>query len=190
MFAGFGPNILRWTVNDSVYPALMCLSAASSRVRNGGQHSYTEGGYKPTWEGPTPCKMISKRSSSRAIWGQASPTQSQEHRLLRADLILAFNIFEGEVDVNPSEFFCLPTDCCKDQATFDAGALPSLPGYWNFRTDSQHMLVTGHQHFFSSQLFFYMHDATLSGTELRCTLAEKAKHGHLIVVFSTKCDVY
>ncbi len=30
---------------------------------------------------------------------------SLERRRLRADLILAFKIFKGEVDLNPSEFF-------------------------------------------------------------------------------------
>ncbi len=33
---------------------------------------------------------------------------SQERRRLRADLILAFKIFKGEVDLNPSEFFLRP----------------------------------------------------------------------------------
>ncbi len=33
---------------------------------------------------------------------------SLERRRLRADLILAFKIFKGEVDLNPSEFFLRP----------------------------------------------------------------------------------
>ncbi len=33
---------------------------------------------------------------------------SLEHRRHRADLILAFNIFKGEVDLNPSDFFLRP----------------------------------------------------------------------------------
>ncbi len=33
---------------------------------------------------------------------------SLERRHLRADLILAFNIFKGEVDLNPSDFFLHP----------------------------------------------------------------------------------
>ncbi len=53
---------------------------------------------------------------------------SQERRRLRADLILAFNIFKGEVDLNPPGFFLHPEpgyegtsiDYCKDQAVFDA----------------------------------------------------------------------
>ncbi len=77
-----------WTMQDNVYPALLCLSAASSRVCNRGQRPNTEGGYKPTWEGPTPCNTASERSSSRAIWGKASPTQP--------------------LDLNPSEFFLRP----------------------------------------------------------------------------------
>ncbi len=60
-----------------------------------------------------------------------------ERRLLRADLILAFNIFKREVDLNPFEFFLrppepvyegTPTDYCKDQAVFGEGAVPSLSG--------------------------------------------------------------
>ncbi len=60
---------------------------------------------------------------------------SLERRRLRADLILTFNIFKGEVDLNTSEFFLrppepvyegTPTDCCKDQAVFDEGAVPFL----------------------------------------------------------------
>ncbi len=35
-FAVLGPKILLLTIKDSVYPALLCLSAASSRVCNGG----------------------------------------------------------------------------------------------------------------------------------------------------------
>ncbi len=57
---------------------------------------------------------------------------SLERRHLRPDLILAFKIFKVEVDIKPSKFL-LPepvyegtsTDYCKDQAVFDAGALPS-----------------------------------------------------------------
>ncbi len=33
---------------------------------------------------------------------------SLEHRRLQADIILAFKIFKGEVDFNPSEFFLRP----------------------------------------------------------------------------------
>ncbi len=60
---------------------------------------------------------------------------SLERRRLRADLILAFKIFKGEVELNPSDFFLrpprtgyegTPTDYCKDQAIFDAGAVPFL----------------------------------------------------------------
>ncbi len=47
-FAVFGPKILLYTINDSVYPALLCLSAVTSRVCSGGQRSNTEGEYKPT----------------------------------------------------------------------------------------------------------------------------------------------
>ncbi len=57
---------------------------------------------------------------------------SLERRRLRGDLILAFKVFKGEVDLNPSEFFLrppragLPTYYCKDQAVFDTRAVPSL----------------------------------------------------------------
>ncbi len=74
-FAVLDPKILLWNIQDSVYPALLCLNAASSRICSGGQLPNSEGGYKPTWEGPTPCNTASERSSSRAIWGKASPTQ-------------------------------------------------------------------------------------------------------------------
>ncbi len=74
-FAVLGPKILLWTIKDSVYSTLQCLSGAPSRVCNGSQRSYTEGGYKPTWEGPTPCNTSSERSSSRALWGKALPSQ-------------------------------------------------------------------------------------------------------------------
>ncbi len=61
---------------------------------------------------------------------------SLERRRLRADLILAFKIFKDEVDLNPSELFLRPpraglrghTDYCKDQAVFDAKAVPSQFG--------------------------------------------------------------
>ncbi len=74
-FDVLGPKILLWTIKDSVYPTLLCLSAASSRVCNEGQRPNTEGWYKPTWEGPAPCNTASETSSSRAIWGKASPTR-------------------------------------------------------------------------------------------------------------------
>ncbi len=59
---------------------------------------------------------------------------SLERRRLRADLILAFKIFKGEIltRLNSSsahpEPVCegTPTDYCKDQAVFDEGAVPFL----------------------------------------------------------------
>ncbi len=62
---------------------------------------------------------------------------SLEYRLLRADLNLAFKIFNGEVGLYTSEFLLrppepfyegTPTDYCKDQAAFDSEAVPSLSG--------------------------------------------------------------
>ncbi len=73
---------------------------------------------------------------------------SLERRRLRADLILAFKSFNGEEDLSPSEFFLRPpraglrghnTDYCKDQAVFDAGAVPSQFGLRNFLTDFWHI---------------------------------------------------
>ncbi len=63
---------------------------------------------------------------------------SLKRRRLRADLVLAFKIFKGEVDLNPSEFFLrppepvyegTPTDYCKYQAVFDEGPVPFLSGW-------------------------------------------------------------
>ncbi len=60
---------------------------------------------------------------------------SLERRRLRADLILAFKIFKGEVDLNPSEFVLrppepvyegTPTDYYKAQAVFNEGAVQFL----------------------------------------------------------------
>ncbi len=62
---------------------------------------------------------------------------SLERRRLRADLILAVTIFKGEVNLNPSDFFLrphepvyegTPTNYCRDQAVFNAGAVPSQFG--------------------------------------------------------------
>ncbi len=55
---------------------------------------------------------------------------SLERRRLRADLIQAFKIFKGEVELNQSEpvYEGTPTDYCKDQAVSDAGAVPSQFG--------------------------------------------------------------
>ncbi len=50
------------------------------------------------------------------------------------DLILAFKIFKGEVDLNSSSahpepaYEGTPTEYCKDQAVFDAGAVLSQFG--------------------------------------------------------------
>ncbi len=70
----FGRTYKSWPTHPD-HPTLLCLSAASSRVCNGGQRPYTEGGNKPTWESPAPCSTASARSSSHAMWGKASPTQ-------------------------------------------------------------------------------------------------------------------
>ncbi len=59
-----------------------------------------------------------------------------ERRRLRADPILAFKNFKVEVNLNPSDYFLRPpraglrghTYYCKDQAVFDAGAVPSQFG--------------------------------------------------------------
>ncbi len=73
---------------------------------------------------------------------------SLERRRLQADLILAFKIFKGEDNLSPSEFFLRPpragqrghnTDYCKDQAVFDAGAVPFQFGLRNSLTDFQHI---------------------------------------------------
>ncbi len=62
---------------------------------------------------------------------------SLKRRRLRADLILAFKIFKGEVDLNPSEFFLRPpraglrgyTDrLLQGPSVFDEGVVPSLSG--------------------------------------------------------------
>ncbi len=60
---------------------------------------------------------------------------SRERRRLRADLILAFKIFKGEVDLNRLDsssahpepvYEGTPTNNYKDQAVFDEGAVPFL----------------------------------------------------------------
>ncbi len=62
---------------------------------------------------------------------------SLERRRLRADLILPFKIFKGEVDLNPSEFFLHRPRAglrghtyrlLQGPTVFDAGAVPSLTG--------------------------------------------------------------
>ncbi len=74
-----------------------------------------------------------QRLAKRLVRGRQFNLFSLERRRLRADLILAFEIFNGEVDLNPSDFFLrppepgyegTPTDYCKDQAVYDAGAVP------------------------------------------------------------------
>ncbi len=60
-----------------------------------------------------------------------------ERRRLRADLILAFKIFKGEVDLNPSEFFLPPRASLRGHTyrllqgpnVFDEGAVPFLSGW-------------------------------------------------------------
>ncbi len=73
---------------------------------------------------------------------------SLERRRLRTDLILAFKIFKGGVDLNPPDFFLCPprpgyegtpTDYCKDQSVCDAGAVPSQFESLNTGTDFQHI---------------------------------------------------
>ncbi len=59
----------------SHYPTVLCYSAATSWVWNGSQLPNPERWYLPTGEGPTPCTTVSKRPSSRVIWGKDSPTQ-------------------------------------------------------------------------------------------------------------------
>ncbi len=70
-----GPKLLLVTIQKNVYFALQCLSAATSRVYNRSQRPTTEDWYKPAGEVLTPCNTASERSSSRSIWGKASPTQ-------------------------------------------------------------------------------------------------------------------
>ncbi len=60
----YGPKILLWTIQNSVYPTLLCLSAATPRVCNGSQRPNTEGWYKPSRNGLTPSNTASERSSS------------------------------------------------------------------------------------------------------------------------------
>ncbi len=70
-----GPQIILLIIQNSVYPAVLCHSAATSRVCNGSRRPNTEGWYKPTGEGSTPRNTASERPSSRTICGKASPTQ-------------------------------------------------------------------------------------------------------------------
>ncbi len=54
----------------SHYPTVLCYSAATSWVWNGSQLPNPE---MMIYQ-PTPCTTVSKRPSSRVIWGKASPT--------------------------------------------------------------------------------------------------------------------
>ncbi len=79
-----------------------------------------------------------QRLANRLVRGRQFSLFSLERRRLRAELILGFEIFNGEVNLNPSNFFLrppepgyegTPTDYCKDQAVYDAGAVPFQFGW-------------------------------------------------------------
>ncbi len=98
------------TIQNSVYPTVLCHIAATPRVRNGSQCPNTDRWNKPTGK--------AQRLPTRLMRGlHHVPYEERlrqlnlfplEPRCLRADLILAFKIFISEVDPNPSDFFLRP----------------------------------------------------------------------------------
>ncbi len=90
----------------------------------------TEGWYKPTGEGPTPA--IRLVGGLRHVPYEDRLRQlnllSLTRWLLRSDLIVAFNIFKGEVDLNPSDFYLCPTRAGLRGHTYRSLQGPSLFG--------------------------------------------------------------
>ncbi len=90
------------------------------------------------WRGPPPCNTASERSSSRAIWGKASPTQPllagtptptgwphPDHQNL-SKVKLTLNRLTSSTARTEPGYDGTPTDYCKDQVVFDAEAVPFL----------------------------------------------------------------
>ncbi len=107
-----GPKILLRTIQNSVYPAVLCHSAATPRVCNGNQRPKTRADITQLEK--------AERLATRLVRGLPHVPYEErlrqlnhfplERRCIREadDLILAFKIFKGEVDLNPSEFFLRP----------------------------------------------------------------------------------
>ncbi len=109
-FAALGSKILLWTIQNSVYPALLCLSPS--------HQEYAMGANAPTLRADINQFESAQRLATRLLIGLRHVPYGErlrhlnlvllERRCLRADLILAFKMFKGEVDLNPSEVILRP----------------------------------------------------------------------------------
>ncbi len=107
-----GREIFLWIIRNSRYGAVLCHSAATMQCK------YAMKANAPTLRADVNHLERVQRLATRLVRGlRHVPYEgrlrqcnlfSLERRHLRADIILAFTIFKGEVDLNPSDFFLRP----------------------------------------------------------------------------------
>ncbi len=106
-----GPQVFRGIIFIKVYSFVLCHSAATSGVCNGNQCQKTLRADINQPERVQRFAALQVRGHPHVPYGERLRLLnlfSLERRRLRADLILAFKVFKGYVDLSPSVFFLHP----------------------------------------------------------------------------------